>query len=599
VSAELLTVTIDGIELQVPKGTLLVEAAKKAGIEIPVFCYHPKMKPVGACRMCLVEVEKMRGLQTACSTMVTDGMVAASRSAPAVAAQKAVLEFLLANHPLDCPICDKGGECPLQDNTFRFGLGVSRFVEPKRKLAKALPLSDRIVLDRERCIMCYRCVRFHDEIVGDQAISATQRAGETQIATLPGESFDSPFSGNTVDICPVGALLSRQYRFQARPWDLTRTPSLCTGCAVGCNVLLDSRGGRLLRMVPRENMAVNNEWLCDYGRWDTLPPDAGPLSAATQRDPHFVPATSLQPAAAVEPMSGTGARVGAAAPRGRARWMVAGEPVSRPQAVRASAEALGSGPVEIVASPQLTNQALAELRSLASGLKASLTVWPKERTGQVRGTIADLTRSKTIILLEFDVWAKLPVLALRLREALKAGGQLYFVGSGPHGLRRDTAASYATVDELVTALGEAPAGPISILGRGAEDLARRLEATGMVGEPATAANGWSMAELPEATFAAPTLLLVGDEAWPASSAKTVVQLRWSAPADAPAVLLPVAHPYEQSGTVTNVDGQEQELRAAIRPPDGALPDWVAVADLARALGLAPGGALEEPQTALA
>ncbi|MBV8087172.1 MAG: (2Fe-2S)-binding protein [Chloroflexi bacterium] len=591
VSAELLNLTIDGIELQVPKGTLLVEAAKMAGIEIPVFCYHPKMKPVGACRMCLVEVEKMRGLQTACSTMVTDGMVAASRSAPAVAAQKAVLELLLANHPLDCPICDKGGECPLQDNTFRYGLGMSRFTEPKRQLAKALPLSDRIVIDRERCIMCYRCVRFHDEVVGDQAISAIQRAGESQIGTLPGESFDSPFSGNTVDICPVGALLSRHYRFQARPWDLTRTPSVCTGCAVGCNVLLDSRGGRLLRMVPRENMAVNNEWLCDYGRWDTLPPSGPPRPVAAASDWQF---------------AGGGARrlddpaevALAAGPAGRLQPMVGPNVVSRPEAVRAAADLLRSGQVEVVASPKLTNQALAELRMLSSGLNVRLGVWPKATTGRVRGTIADLTRSKTIILLDFDVWTQLPVLALRLREALKAGGQLYFVGSGPNGLRHDMAAGYQTADDLATALGEAPAGPISILGKGAEDLARRFEATGMVGEPATAANGFSMADLPEATFDTPVVLLVGDEAWPSTSAKSV-QLRWSPLSGEHSVLLPIAHPYEQSGTVTNVDGHEQELRAAIRPPQRHLPDWVAVAELTRALGLTPGGPLEEAQTALA
>ncbi|MBV9120359.1 MAG: (2Fe-2S)-binding protein, partial [Chloroflexi bacterium] len=266
------SLTIDGQAVKAPKGTLLVDAAKLAGIEIPVFCYHPKLKPVGACRMCLVNIEKMPRLQTACTTPVADGMVVHSRDDKATSAQKAVIELLLANHPLDCPICDKGGECPLQDNTFKYGLGTSRFYEPKRKLAKALPLSDRIVLDRERCIMCYRCVRFQDEVAGDQALSAIDRAGTSQIGVLEGETFDSPFSGNTIDICPVGALLSRQYRFQARPWDLVRTPSICSGCAVGCNVLLDRRGQRLLRMVPRENMAVNNEWLCDYGRFDTLPP---------------------------------------------------------------------------------------------------------------------------------------------------------------------------------------------------------------------------------------------------------------------------------------------------------------------------------------
>ncbi|HEU0168673.1 MAG TPA: molybdopterin-dependent oxidoreductase, partial [Chloroflexota bacterium] len=207
------------------------------------------------------------------------------------------------------------------------------------------------------------------------------------------------------------------------------------------------------------------------------------------------------------------------------------------------------------------------------------------------------------------LWAELPVLALRLREALKAGGRLYFVGSGANGLHRDTTATYPTSEELASALGEAPAGPISILGKGAEDLARRLEATGMVGEPATAANGWSMADLPEATFDTPVLLLVGNEAWPVAgnrqqaTGNSFVELRWSAGNSElgarSSVVLPIAHPYEQSGTVTNVDGHEQELRAGIRPPQGHLPDWVAVAELARALGLRPSGPLEEAQTALA
>lgn len=570
------TVIIDGRQIQVPKGTLVIEAARLAGIDIPIFCYHPKLKPVGACRMCLVDIEKMPRLQTACTTPVAEGMIIHSHNDRASDAQKSVIELLLANHPLDCPICDKGGECPLQDNTFRFGLGTSRFYEPKRKLAKALPLSDRIVLDRERCIMCYRCVRFQDEVAGDQALSAMQRAGESQIGVLDGETFDSPFSGNTIDLCPVGALLSRQYRFRARPWDLQRTPSVCVGCAVGCNVQLHARDHALQRMVPRENMEVNNEWLCDHGRFDTLPVEHDRV-----RQP-----------------------------------LVDGVVSSWQDALRSAARLLSSGSVEVVASPSLTNEALNALRSIAAGLHAPLTVWPA-RTGRVRGTIDDLVASKTIVLLGFDVWTDLPVLALRIREALKQGARLYFVGGGANGLARDTSASYPTADELVRQLGDGVAGPVSILGPGADELAPRLEAAGMVGDPATAANGFAMTDLHRANFQADTLLLVGNETWPTRTmGRQSVQLRWSIPPSPAAagegwtegaradghpnagmVIVPILHPYEQTGTVTNLEGRVQELRPGGRVAGEARADWTALTDLARALGLSPIG--EGRQTALA
>jgi len=542
------TVIIDGQEVRVPKGTLLIEAAKKAGVEIPVFCYHPKMKPVGACRMCLVDIQKMPRLQTACTTPVSEGMIVHTRNDRATAGQKAVLELMLANHPLDCPICDKGGECPLQDNTFKFGLGVSRFTEPKRKLAKAIPLSERIVLDRERCIMCYRCVRFQDEIAGDQALAAMDRAGTSQIGVLDGETFDSPFSGNTIDLCPVGALLSRQYRFRARPWDLQRTPSICAGCAVGCNVELHARDRALQRMVPRENMAINNEWLCDFGRFDTLP-----LGIERLREP-----------------------------------AVDGQPTSWAEALESAAELLRSGPTEVIVSPSITNEALNAATTIARELKAGLGVWPAT-TGQVRRTIQDLVTSKTIILLGLDVWRALPVLALRVREALKAGGKLYFVGAGANGLWRDTSATFATVEELVQALthdGALPQ-PISILGWGADALGDELAAEGMVGSPATAANGAAMTGLPKATFEAPVQLLVGNEDWPLrSSASARIQLRWSAAGDAadrPSIVLPLAHPYEQTGSLINLEGTVQQLHPGAAAPAAAHPDWLALAELAEAL----------------
>src|SRR3954449_4120699 len=243
--ADTVSLTINGQQLSAPKGMLLVEAAKLVGIDIPIFCYEPRLKPVGACRMCLVQIEKLPRLQTACTTPVAADMVVHADTPDVIAAQNGVLELLLANHPLDCPICDKGGECPLQDNTFKFGPGVSRFTEEKRQKDKAFVLSDRIVLDRERCIMCYRCTRFQAEIPGDEALAAVDRGGFSEIGVLEGETFDSPFSGNTIELCPVGALTSRQYRFKARPWDLQRTPGVCSGCAVGCATEVHARDGQI------------------------------------------------------------------------------------------------------------------------------------------------------------------------------------------------------------------------------------------------------------------------------------------------------------------------------------------------------------------
>jgi NADH-quinone oxidoreductase subunit G len=259
--------TIDGQDVDVPKGTVIVDAAKTIGIEIPIFCYHDKMKPVAACRMCLVEIEKMRGLNPACAITVAEGMVVRTNTPPVIQQQKALLEMLLINHPLDCPVCDKGGECPLQDNTFKFGPGVSRYIEPKRHFVKPLQLSDRIYLDRERCIMCYRCVRFHSDIAQDNALGVVHRGVESEIGVAPGHTLDSPFQGNITEICPVGALTGSKYRFTARPWDIQNVPTVCPHCAVGCNTSLTIREGAIKRVLSRRNDPVDDGWLCDTGRY--------------------------------------------------------------------------------------------------------------------------------------------------------------------------------------------------------------------------------------------------------------------------------------------------------------------------------------------
>ncbi len=260
--------TIDGLEVQAPENSMLVDAAKHGDVEIPVFCYEPKLgQPVGACRMCLVEIEGIPKLQTGCSTPVKDGMVVHTQTARVKEAQNAVVEFLLINHPLDCPVCDKGGECPLQDITFGWGKGTSRFIEPKRHFVKPLALSPTIAIDRERCILCYRCVRFSQEISEDHQLVLLERGAHSYVSTFDGHPYVAPFSGNIVELCPVGALTSQPYRFRARPWDIEDSASVCTLCPAQCNVRLTVRDERVLRVLSREHKEVDDGWLCDRGRF--------------------------------------------------------------------------------------------------------------------------------------------------------------------------------------------------------------------------------------------------------------------------------------------------------------------------------------------
>ncbi|WP_300614177.1 NADH-quinone oxidoreductase subunit G, partial [Trebonia sp.] len=263
------TVTIDGFEIAVPKGTLVIRAAENLGIQIPRFCDHPLLEPIGACRQCLVEIEGQRKPLASCTTVCTDGMVVKTQLTSAVAekAQRGVMELLLINHPLDCPMCDKGGECPLQNQAMSNGQGETRFVEDKREFAKPVPISTEVLLDRERCISCTRCVRTSEEIAGDAFIDFIERGPGQYIGTAAGEPFNSYFSGNTVQVCPVGALTGAAYRFKSRPFDLVSTPSVCEHCAAGCRQRTDHRRGRVLRRLAGEEPQVNDEWNCDKGRW--------------------------------------------------------------------------------------------------------------------------------------------------------------------------------------------------------------------------------------------------------------------------------------------------------------------------------------------
>src|SRR5688500_7155238 len=274
--SETVALTINGIEIAVPRGELIVESVKRLGLEIPIFCYHPRMKPVGMCRMCLVDVgfkqpdgsvKMMPKPQAGCTLPADNNMVVYTDTENVRTDRKGVLEFLLINHPLDCPICDRGGECPLQNNTLFYGPSTSRYVEIKRHLPKAFPLSKYITLDLERCIQCGRCVRFTEEISGDAQLAFLFRGAQMTPQTYELTDFDSKFSGNVIEICPVGALTSSKYRFRARPWDLETRPSVCMECSNGCATWMDYRVDKVARINGRTNELINEEWTCDKGKF--------------------------------------------------------------------------------------------------------------------------------------------------------------------------------------------------------------------------------------------------------------------------------------------------------------------------------------------
>ena len=263
-------ITIDNREVEFIPGQTIIQAALNAGIEIAHFCYHPSLSVAGNCRICLVEIEKMPKLSIACSTPATEGMIIHTKSGKVIHAQNAVMEFLLINHPLDCPICDEAGECKLQDYAYQYGVGISRFDEMKNEKDKRVSLGPNVMFDQERCISCSRCIRFCDEIAKDPQLTFVQRGDHVTIETFPGEELDNPYSMNVIEICPVGALTSKEFRFKSRVWEMSFTDSVCPGCSRGCNSIIGVRNNQILRIEPRENTGVNDYWLCDWGRLNTI-----------------------------------------------------------------------------------------------------------------------------------------------------------------------------------------------------------------------------------------------------------------------------------------------------------------------------------------
>jgi NADH-quinone oxidoreductase subunit G len=405
------TVTIDGKTVEAQPGELLIKVAQEHGVYIPRFCWHERMKPVGMCRMCLVEVDGIRGLPPACTLPVADGMVCHTDTEPVKAAQDGVLELLLINHPLDCPVCDRGGECPLQDTTLAFGPGESRFVEEKRHFEKPIPISDLVLLDRERCIQCARCTRFADEVAGDPLITFVDRGDHTQVLNFPDDPFASYFSGNVVQICPVGALTAKPYRFKARPWDLATVETSCTTCAVQCRGALQSSSNRIVRLLGVDSEPINHGWLCDKGRYgyEHVHSDA----------------RVLQPR-----LDGV-----------EVSWPDALEAVAG--VLRAERDLHGGATIAMLGGAHGTNEGAYAWARLTKGVLGTDHVdaqlgdgLPAEVVlGLPRAQIDDLDRAAAIVLCAPDLKEELPVLFLRAkRAALEHKVPIIDLTGAPHGL---------------------------------------------------------------------------------------------------------------------------------------------------------------------
>jgi NADH-quinone oxidoreductase subunit G len=455
----MISLTIDGQPVSVPDGTLIVNAAKQIGIDIPVFCYHPKMEPVGMCRQCLVEVgrpmiDRATGqpviengkpkiqfgakLETACSTPVSQGMLVLSQSDKAKASQKEILEFLLTSHPLDCPVCDKGGECPLQNLTMAHASPLSRYIySEKSHAAKHFPLGDLIWLDRERCIQCARCIRFQDEIAGEPVLGFYQRGRAMDIFTNSEPGFDSVFSGNTSDICPVGALTTEDFRFGARPWELKAAASVCAQCPVGCNITFNTRreamsNGKVAikRVMPRQNEAVNEIWICDKGRFAY----------------HFTESDK---------------RLGQPLVRANGKL----EPASWENAFAEIAQKVAGKKEQVVvlAGGRLSNEDLFNLKQLADGLGGQALLYTQMGGGELTTALgvsagtnfSEMGPGTTILVVASDLYNEAPVWHLRIKQAAKRGATLIVVNARETKLERYSkfVVRYSYGDEVETVKG--------------------------------------------------------------------------------------------------------------------------------------------------
>jgi NADH-quinone oxidoreductase subunit G len=569
----MVTVVVDDREVHVRAGTGIVEAALAAGIEIPVFCYEPRLgAPVGACRMCLCEVQGMPKLQAVCTMTAQDGMVirTAQTSAKAAEGQVATLEFILVNHPLDCPVCDKGGECPLQDLTFRWGPGNTRMTFEKRTLEKPIPVSPAIALDRERCILCYRCTRFSESIAEDGQLVAQNRGASSVIATFEDRPYRAPFSGNVIELCPVGALTSTQYRFEARPWEIQNVPSVCGLCPVGCNISATTREGKVKRVVSRNHPEVDEGWLCDKGRFgfthlyarDRI---ADPLRRVRRRG--------------LEELS----------------WDDALD-----EAERLLREAEGRI-VTALSGSETVEQAYALGRLLRGGLGAHTAVMPEEASPALdafRLPLAAIRDAELIVILgDEPVAERAPIVELWVKAARRAGADVQYAGDALDSCRR-LADKRGLLGKRLRTSERAILIWSSEEGAGGAHLAALARELGFAGKPGSGAfhlprtpNGrgvadaWAAADDDEGgTPEAIGLLVVsGDEAAAdpnvralAESAEHVLvtsmfkglAVGW---AD---LVLPGTSYLERDGTYVNLEGRLQRLRRTAIPPAPDELAWI-------------------------
>jgi NADH-quinone oxidoreductase subunit G len=584
-AAELVTLTIDDVEVSVPKGTGLVEAAALAGIEIPVFCYEPRLgPPVGACRMCLCEIAPGPPKpQAACTLTAADGMVVktAQTSGLAADAQNATLEFILVNHPLDCPVCDKGGECPLQDLTFRYGPGSTRMTFDKRTFDKPIPISPTIALDRERCILCYRCTRFSEQVAEDGQLVARNRGAHSMIATFEDLPYRAPFSGNVIELCPVGALTSTLYRFESRPWEIQNVPTICGLCPVGCNVSATIREGHVRRVSSRNHPEVDQGWICDRGRF------AYPALRAADRV--TTPLVGVRGTRRFE----------------EATWEDALHELERLGHAAAGAVVLalsGSETVEIA-------YALSHL--VRAGLGSHHAVLPERGSASLdayRAPLSSIGQAEIVVVIGDDpVSERAPVVDLWIRAARRHGADVITfgpVGSTP----RPPGDGPAIVRELAdrrTALGKrlVASDRVALVwsgpgGSGGEELASLAHALGFAGKPACGAfylpatptgraveAAWAAAgeDEPTALERIGLLIVSGEDAAVdprvrelagRSDAVVVVTMFAEDVRGWADVVLPGTSYLERNGTLVNLEGRPQRVRRAANPPGRDDLDWI-------------------------
>ncbi len=574
------TLTIDGQPVTVPKGTLVVEAAKQLDVEIPVFCYHHKLNPVGACRLCLVEISPGPPKPTtACTTPVAEGMVVKTNSALAVSGRADILEFELVNHPLDCPVCDKGGECPLQDYTFRHGYPTSRIDLPRLHFKKPVPISDFIALDRERCVLCYRCTRYYDEVAWEQELTSDQRGVHTYITNQFDQPLQSVFSGNIIDLCPVGALTSRVWRFESRPWDMDRSFSVCSKCSVGCNMTQWQRRDELVRITSHENDEIDDGWICDRGRFqytEVNSPERARVPEVGGREASWSSALDALEAGL----------------RGRKR-----PGIRVPQDITLEEAYLLK---RLLAGPWKGARLAVERR----------TSLPPPAGETLR--IADLEKAKTIVVIASDTADDVPVINLRIKKAVsRYGARLVVVHpddldldrwpTGVSHVRYNPGAAAQAVRDLGAHDYLKEGGPIAILygdGAGREDGAAIAEAAAGLAE----AVGGALMPLYRGTNERGLLELglIGAAGDDLSGCDAV--LLWG-PGEAPRtarfvaawdclkrgrkldVFLPDATFAETQGTYMNVEGRVQFLRPVLQARPPLREGWEVLVELAQRAGL--------------